>query len=105
MFPADFETHLKSCPACADLVSDLKLIASEARQLAATEEPSPRVWVRIAAELRAEGLIRDPDPGTKSAPARPILQSQLLLDGDGDAWWLAPVAAALLVAGVLRGKS
>src|SRR6266852_9800825 len=55
----DFETHLKACSACSDLVSDLKLIASEARQLAATEEPASRVWVRIAAELRAEGLIHD----------------------------------------------
>ena len=65
---ADFEAHLKSCRACADLVSDLKLISSEARQLAATEEPSPRLWLRIAAQLRAEGLSRS----RNSAPARPF---------------------------------
>jgi len=94
VFPGQFEAHVKSCPACSDLVSDLKLIASEAQQLAASEEPAPRVWVRIAAQLRAEGLIRDPE----SAPARPIL----VPTSSGrrwSAWWLAPVAAAILAAG------
>ena len=97
---ADLETHLKSCPACADLVSDLKLIASEARQLAASEEPAPRVWVRIAAELRAEGLIREPE----SAPTRHILiptspRPSLGRRWTSTAWWLAPIAAALVAAG------
>lgn len=99
VFPADFETHVESCADCSDLISDLKLISSEARQLAASEEPAPRVWVRIAAELRAEGLIREsasrePD----SAPNRAILfppspRRRWI------AWWLAPVAVALLAAG------
>ena len=93
-FPAGFETHVKSCPAYSGLVSDLRLIASESRQLAASEEPSPRVWLRIAAELRAEGLIREP----KSAPSRPILISTSPRRR-WSAWWLAPVAAALLAAG------
>jgi len=91
---ADLETHLKSCPACADLISDLKLIAGEARQLAATEEPAARVWLRIAAELRAEGLIREPEP----APARPVLVPTFpRRRWTSTAWWLAPVAAAALV--------
>ncbi len=94
VFPAEFETHVKSCPACSGLVSDLRLIASESRQLAASEEPSPRVWVRIAAELRAEGILREP----KSAPGRPILISTAPRRR-WSAWWLAPVAAALLAAG------
>src|SRR5882724_1494633 len=94
-FQSEFEIHLKSCPDCSDLVSDLQLIANEARQLEATEEPAPRVWLRIAAELRAEGLIKDqPETG----PARPVLVTtsprQLWR-----AWWLAPVAAAILAAG------
>jgi hypothetical protein len=102
-----FETHVKSCPACSELVSDLNLIASEARELAATEEPAPRVWVRIAAELRAEGLIHDPatrEPASTpestpiSAPIRPILLPTSP-QRRWSAWWLAPVAAALLVAG------
>jgi hypothetical protein len=89
-----FDAHLKSCPACSGLVSDLKLIASEARQLAATEEPAPRLWVCIAAELRAEGIIREPG----SASIRPILASASSRRR-WSAWWLAPVAAVLLVAG------
>jgi hypothetical protein len=94
LVPSDFDAHLKSCPACSDLVSDLKLIASEARQLAATEEPAPRVWVRIAAQLRAEGLIREP------APARPIIvPTSPGRRWSSTAWWLAPVAAMVLAAG------
>jgi hypothetical protein len=99
--PGEVEAHVKSCPACLDLVSDLKLIASEARQLAASEEPAPRVWVRIAAQLRAEGLISDPatrDP--ESAPVRPVLVPVPTSSGRRwSAWWLAPVAAAVLAAG------
>jgi hypothetical protein len=91
---SDLDAHLKSCPACSDLVSDLRLIASEARQLAATEEPAPRLWVRIAAELRAEGLIREP------APMRPIIvPTSPGRRWTSIAWWLAPVAAVLLAAG------
>jgi len=94
--PDEVAEHVKSCPACSDLVSDLKLIASEARQLAASEEPAPRVWVRIAAELRAEGLIRD----TESALARSVLVPIPTSSGRRwSAWWLAPVAAAILAAG------
>ena len=94
--PGEVEAHVKSCPACSDLVSDLKLIASEARQLAASEEPAPRVWVRIAAELRAEGLIREPE----SAAARPVLVPVPTSSRHRwSAWWLAPVAAATLAAG------
>ncbi len=91
---SDLNAHLKSCPACSDLLSDLKLIASEARQLAATEEPAPRVWVRIAAELRAEGLIREPAPMRLIVvPTSPGRRWTSI------AWWLAPVAAVLLAAG------
>jgi hypothetical protein len=91
---SDFDAHLKSCSACSDLVSELKLIASEARELAATEEPAPRVWVRIAAQLRAEGLIREP------APTRPIVvQTSPGRRWTSTAWWLVPVAAAVLVSG------
>ena len=98
LFPTDFKAHVKSCPACSDLVADLKLIASEARQLAATDDPAPRVWVRIAAELRAEGLIHDSNEEPESAPARPVLV-HTSPRRQWKAWWLAPVAAALVAAG------
>jgi hypothetical protein len=108
-FPTDVESHVKSCLGCSDLVADLKLIASEARQLAATEEPAPRVWVRIAAELRAEGLIREPAPAPTRRPVVvpvpaipvPVVQVHVLASPRWRwrALWLAPVAAAVLAAG------
>ena len=89
----EVQSHLKTCADCSELVSDLKLIANEARHLAASEEPSPRVWARIAIELRAEGLIREPEPQTE----RPVV-----IHASRRRWnpfWLAPVAAAILAAG------
>jgi len=94
--PEKFEAHVKFCPACSDLISDLKLISAEARQLAASEEPAPRVWVRISAQLRSEGLIHDPE----SAPAQPVLApASTPPRWRWSALWLAPVAAAILAAG------
>src|SRR5580658_85014 len=107
-FPTDVDAHVKSCPDCSDLASDLKLIASEARQLAASEEPAPRVWLRIAAELRAEGLIRDSsiiDSSTRDSEpafARPVIVPVPVPASPRWRWsalWLAPVAAAVLAAG------
>lgn len=88
---AELQTHLKSCPDCAQLVSELELIAGEARQLAASEEPPTRLWVKIAAELRAEGIIREPE----AVSTRPVPEFKRRWN----AWWLAPVAAALIAAG------
>ncbi len=102
----EFEKHVQSCPDCSDLVSDLKLISSEARQLAASDEPSARVWLGIAAQLRAEGLIREPESArefqpefarTSSAP-RPVLVPASS-PRRWSAWWLAPIAAGLVAAG------
>lgn len=89
-FQSAFEIHLKSCPDCSDLVSDLNLISSEARKLVETDEPGPQVWLRIAEQLRAEGLIREAADRPVLVPARRGLWRE---------WWLVPVAAMLLVAG------
>lgn len=89
----EYQAHLKTCPDCSELVSDLALIASESRRLAEADEPPQRVWVKIAAELRAEGIIRD----TEVAPARPVLVPTT--GRRWNAWWLVPVAAALVAAG------
>jgi len=86
------QAHLKTCPVCSELVSDLERISAQARQLAAAEEPPVRVWVRIAAELRSEGLIHEPDP----VPLRPLLVPSRRR---WSAWWLVPVTAAVVVAG------
>jgi len=89
---AEFELHLKSCTACSELVAELKLIASQAHQLAETEEPPARVWVNIANQLRAEGIIREPE----ALPVRPVLVPARARRWS--AWWLAPVSVAILAA-------
>jgi hypothetical protein len=86
---AEQELHLRSCPVCSGLVTDLELIASEARQLQEVADPSPRVWASIEITLRQEGIIRDAQLGPSLVPARPQRWSMA---------WLAPVAALVLVA-------
>ncbi len=63
--------HLKSCPTCAELLSDLRAIASGAKLLCADSEPSPRVWANIQRTLEAEGIIRTAaQPGAILFPQR-----------------------------------
>jgi hypothetical protein len=84
------QAHLKTCPECSALVTDLNLIASTAIGLRAADEPSPRVWNSIEIALRQEGLIRPPQPNRSLIPS---LGSRW-----GWARWMVPAAAALLVA-------
>jgi hypothetical protein len=96
IFPPDFQSHLKSCPDCSGLVTDLRTISGEARRMTASDEPSPLLWLRIAAQLRAEGLIRDQESDAAPAdrtPVRTFPRPRWSLS------WLVPVAAAMLVAG------
>ena len=90
------QAHLKDCLNCSGLVSSLEAIVREAKELQASEEPSPRVWNSIEIILRQEKLIRDPLPSER----RSILPS--LRQRWGVLAWLVPTAAALLVgAGIL----
>ena len=91
---AELQAHVESCPECSELISDLELIASEARQIAESDEPSPALWFRIADQLRAEGFIREPE----TQPLRPVLVTQKRRNWN--AWWLVPVAALLIFGGV-----
>jgi hypothetical protein len=61
------QEHLRFCPVCSDLVSDLDLIAREARTMQADVDPSPRVWNSIEIALRQEGLVH-PQVETAAAP-------------------------------------
>jgi hypothetical protein len=82
--------HLNSCSLCSGLLADLSLISSEASSLRELNGPSDKVWNSIEAQLRREGLIKQP-----ARPSWPDFFHR---------WrtaWLVPVAAALLiVAGV-----
>jgi hypothetical protein len=86
---AEQRAHLKACPDCAALVSDLLVIACTAGDLRAAQDPNPRVWRNIEATLRQEGLIRSQTAGHSLLPS---------LHGPW-AWarWMAPAAAALLI--------
>ncbi len=59
---AEQRSHAQTCNACAALLNDLRVIAQEAKQLAASEEPSPRVWQELRKSLEAESLIRPQRP-------------------------------------------
>lgn len=81
--------HLKNCPECSALVTELILIASTAVELRGAQEPSPRVWKAIETTLRQEGVIR---PQKVSRSLLPALSSRW-----GWARWAVPAAAALLI--------
>jgi len=82
--------HLKSCPECSALVAELNLVTCAAAELRAAHEPSPRLWNSIEIALRQEGLIHPPRA------------SRSLIPSFSSPWawarWMAPAAAALLIA-------
>lgn len=63
------QAHLRECPSCSGLVSDLTYIAAQAKTLLPMQEdPDPRVWEKIESQLKSEGLVHranstDRDPG------------------------------------------
>ena len=85
----EIEAHLKACPQCAELVSDLRAITEECKLLRASEEPPAEVWHSIESTLRAEGIIRRHE--------RPFLVPAR--EKRWAAMWLVPIAA-VLVAGL-----
>jgi len=66
----DEHEHLKLCPACTQLVSDLKYIAEQAKLLLPMRDPDPKVWSGISAALEREGLRKRGqfDPLKKNEP-------------------------------------
>ena len=85
------QAHLSSCSACSSLLADLNLISAEALSLRESDGPAPHVWNALEAQLRREGLIRE--------PSRPLLPDFFVR------WktaWLVPVAAALLIAAGIK---
>lgn len=119
---AEHEAHLRQCEACSALVSDLHLIAHEAKSLQGTEEPHPRVWQSIHNEItqieadlsaiaeQARSLQDSAEPSPRVWNSLEIVLREEGLIRQPQAvvapvrsrsWWtgwLVPVAAAALVA-------
>ena len=53
------EEHLRTCPACAELVQDLQYIAQQAKLLLPMHDPSPRVWQGIEQSLHRQGVAQE----------------------------------------------
>lgn len=90
------EDHLRTCPACAELVQDLSYIATQAKLLLPMHDPSPRVWIGIEQSLYRHGLIQE---GRTS-----LMGQTMILRAQSKGWtpmgWLL-AAAALTIFSVL----
>jgi hypothetical protein len=54
------QAHVRTCPNCSSVVSDLEMIHNEARSWRTSEQDAPeRVWTSLRAQLEQEGLIRE----------------------------------------------
>lgn len=80
------QAHVQACARCRNLIEDLGLIRSAARDWAASEaEPPARLWNSLRVQLEREGLIRDARPGVAgwfkgvfAAMPRPVLAGAYL---------------------------
>jgi hypothetical protein len=86
--------HLRTCPACAELLEELKSIVASASKLQASDEPSPRVWNSIEIALRQEGLIR-PQPVGGRFDLTPSAARW-----NWARWWVPAAALLLLTVGI-----
>lgn len=93
------EAHLKSCPACSELVQDLKYIAEQAKLLLPMHDPNPRVWTNIEQSLHREGLLPE---GRMSRPGHITTYSTAT---QTKSWtpvgWVLALAAMIVFAAVL----
>jgi anti-sigma-K factor RskA len=98
----EFEHHLATCPACRDDVDELRPAAEALPMASPPVLPPPALKDRIMAEVEREAaLLAQAGPAAdRPAMERPRRRFHFpALTG----WRLAPVAAALLIAGVLAG--
>ena len=94
-----FEAHLATCETCREEVDELRPAAQALPMASPSLQPPAALKDRIMVEVEREAaLLASTGAGAdRPAPARRERRSWL------SGWRLAPVAAALLVAGVLAG--
>jgi anti-sigma-K factor RskA len=94
-----FEAHLTTCAACREEVEELRPAAAALPMASPPMLPPPGLKDRIMAEVEREASLVA-QPGEGADRPRPRRRARLtMLTG----WRLAPVAAGLLIAGVLVG--
>ena len=98
----EFERHLATCPACREDVDELRPAAEALPMASPPVLPPPALKDRIMAEVEREaGLLAQAGPAADRPVAEPPRRRFRLPALTG--WRLAPVAAALLIVGVLAG--
>jgi anti-sigma-K factor RskA len=98
----EFESHMATCPACRQDVDELRPAAEALPMASPPMLPPAALKDRIMAEVEreAELLAQAGGAADRPPPAKPRRRFFASLGG----WRLAPVAAALLIVGVLLGS-
>ena len=99
----EFEAHLTTCEICREEVDELRPAAEALPMASPLMEPPAQLKDRIMAEVEREAELLGAAGADADRPERTRRErrGRSWLSG----WRLAPVAAALLVAGVLVGTS
>ena len=95
----EFEAHLATCVVCRKEVDDLRPAAAALPMASPPMLPPPVLKDRIMAEVEREAVLLGAAGASADRPAP--RERRRWLSG----WRLAPVAAALLIAGVLIGTA
>ena len=96
-----FEAHLTTCATCREEVDDLRPAAEALPMASPPMTPPPALKDRIMAEVEREAALLGAAGAGADRPERAERRRFGRLGG----WRLAPVAAALLIAGVLVGSA
>lgn len=94
-----FEEHLSACATCRQEVDELRPAAEALPMASPPMAPPPELKARIMAEVEREAALLG------AAADRPEPAERRRRGSWLSGWRLAPVAAALLVAGVLAGSA
>jgi anti-sigma-K factor RskA len=98
-----YEAHLATCAVCQEEVDELRPAAEALPMASPPMLPPPELKDRIMAEVEREAELLGATGAGADRPARARRERRGL--GWLSGWRLAPVAAALLIAGVLIGSA
>jgi anti-sigma-K factor RskA len=99
----EFESHLVTCEACRDEVDELRPAAEALPMASQPVLPPPALKDRVMAEVEREATLLAHVGADADRPA-PVRERRRRSSSWLSGWRLAPVAAALVIAGVLAGS-